>query len=249
MSGGDGAPSSGPGGTHPSPLSIQPASTAPTSPGSERPRWERCSPQVGQPRDCFCRRRIALGAAPRGRQAGNRMESLPLAAKRLHLLRLRSAQARQGRALGALLPAPLCRAGPRRGGNLGTVLTERRGGVSPGGESPSSEAAQAPPERRGLGEGAWPLFCTGWGESTLRCVLAAQKSLEHTEAAKPQWRRWNSPAPCPRPPLRELGLARDARVAPAQPARGIGRRPRSGHRGQGRSGRGKAREAARERCP
>lgn len=153
MSGGDGAPSSGPGGTHPSPLSIQPASTAPTSPGSERPRWERCSPQVGQPRDCFCRRRIALGAAPRGRQAGNRMESLPLAAKRLHLLRLRSAQARQGRALGALLPAPLCRAGPRRGGNLGTVLTERRGGVSPGGESPSSEAAQAPPERRGLGEG------------------------------------------------------------------------------------------------
>lgn len=107
-------------------------STAPTSPGSERTVWEHYSPRVGQSRDRICPRSTALGAGPRGRHSGNRVESLPRSASGLHLLQLRSARARPGGARGARLPAPFCRAGPRRGGALGAVLTGRRGGGCPG---------------------------------------------------------------------------------------------------------------------
>ena len=87
---------------------------------------------VGPPRARTCGRRPGKGEARRGREAEAGVETLPPAAAWLHLLQRRSEPARQGSARrGPLLPAPFCRAEPRRRGDLRTVPTERRGGGSP----------------------------------------------------------------------------------------------------------------------
>lgn len=54
------------------------------------------SPLRARGKPGICGRRLALGAAPRGRAAGDGVESLLQPAEWLHLLQCRSAPARQG---------------------------------------------------------------------------------------------------------------------------------------------------------
>lgn len=206
-------------------------------PGSARPGWERCSPRVGGPAQSpHLRSETREGRGParpggggRGGDAAARSRvAPPVAASE------RASQAGQCPAWTSAPSAVLqSRAAPKRGPEDSPDRAARRG-LSPGGESPAQRLRRRPlkgevsgrePLAGLLGSLAAALHGVGGERSALR--PGSTKSLALTEAAKAGWREWNSPAPGPRPPLRELGLARDARFTPAERTRGIGRLPRA----------------------
>lgn len=180
-----------------------------------------------------------LGAAPRGREAEDGVESPPLLpAERLHLLQRRSARTRQGRARrGPLLP-------PQRDPEDSADRAARRV------HSPVSEtrARRQRPLKGGVsGRGPGGLLASlwlGWGKalSAEPCRRRISGAHRGSQARVQEMEFSGVTASCPRaPPVpgpwqppQELGLARGARFERADPTRGGGKRPRAGSRSQGR---------------